>query len=216
MLLRSWIWCLGYLACAVSNVVGWVHLPNSTASQGIATFPSFDYEDFIEPFYNLTGLLLPVVVTAGCSITVPVPPLASLDTKHEYNSTIVVLERRNMLRGHCHTYQSVFVQAPQLLQTVKELGYPPVQVFLLAALLNSDENFGNSKDEYFYDFESTRPPNIHLALIGKDTGQLLWTLAQEKGPIPIRVVQDPGFWNRFRTSPLEVAHIVFRYILVGA
>ncbi|KAJ1972949.1 hypothetical protein H4R35_004394 [Dimargaris xerosporica] len=213
MLLRGWTGCLGFLAFAVSNAVGWVYLQNTTAFQGNATFPSYDYEDFVEPFYDLTGLLLPVTITSGCNLTVPLPPLASLNVKHEYNTTMLVLERCNMLLSDCHTYQSIFVQAPQVLHTIKDLGYPPVQVLLLSALLNSDENFGNSKDEYFYDFEATRPPNIHLALVGRDTGQLLWALAQDTGPVPIRVIQDPGFWNRFRRSPLELAHIVFRYIL---
>ncbi|KAJ1954727.1 hypothetical protein IWQ62_005688 [Dispira parvispora] len=105
-----------------------------------------------------------------------------------------------MEKGHCMTYAGALATFPKLRRELSELGFPPILLVLLAANSNSDENFGSSDEEHFFDYTETKPKGVNVALIGRDTARYLWDKSQHGDFRVIRMIQDEGPWNRDRTS----------------
>ncbi|RKP39430.1 hypothetical protein BJ085DRAFT_34372 [Dimargaris cristalligena] len=195
----------------------WVTFTSPDGSRDFTTYPSYDFEGFTEPYYNVASVLLPVVIHSQCTLAT-VTSLSfdlahlKLDT-HIVNSTALVVVRENMLEAGCNSYDKVFTRIPNIIKGLEKIGYPPVTVLLLGAELNNDQYFGNSKVEDFYDYESVKPEGVHPALIGRDIATELWNRVRDSGPMAIQIEQDPGYWNVYRSSALEIAHTVARYVL---
>ncbi|KAJ1928907.1 hypothetical protein IWQ60_001650 [Tieghemiomyces parasiticus] len=203
----------------LGTVSAWITVVDPTNPQAVQTFPSYDFEGFEEPKYDLIGVILPVVVQGACVASLAPPPWPTARNATlagaQANGTILLVDRNSVDGSGCVSYGPVFDGLRKILPQLKTAGYPAVQLIILGATLNSGENFGNSKDEDFHEFQSARPLNVHLALVGRDTAAALWQRTRTAGPLAARVQQDPGYWNRYRASALETIHTVFRYVLVS-
>ncbi|KAJ1992940.1 hypothetical protein H4R33_000816 [Dimargaris cristalligena] len=171
----------------------WVTFTSPDGSRDFTTYPSYDFEGFTEPYYNVASVLLPVVIHSQCTLAT-VTSLSfdlahlKLDT-HIVNSTALVVVRENMLEAGCNSYDKVFTRIPNIIKGLEKIGYPPVTVLLLGAELNNDQYFGNSKVEDFYDYESVKPEGVHPALIGRDIATELWNRVRDSGPMAIQIEQ---------------------------
>ncbi|KAJ1905589.1 hypothetical protein IWQ60_012253 [Tieghemiomyces parasiticus] len=169
---------------------------NDTQAQ--RTFPCYDYEGDISPKYDLTGPLVPVAIESGCVLTLPTNPYPSTNTSYE--SSFVLLAREQMESHLCVHAGQALDDLSHVISRLSELGYPPVRVAVIAANSDSDQNFGSSDEEYFFDYESVKPAHVAFSLVGRDTARHLWSASTLAGPFIVRVVQDQGIWNRDRHS----------------
>ncbi|KAJ1657904.1 hypothetical protein IWQ61_002765 [Dispira simplex] len=162
-------------------------------------FPSYDYEGDISKYFDVQGPIIPIGISQGCKLQPPAkhwsPP--ENDT---IDGSIVFFVREQMEKNHCVTYAKALETIPKLRRELSELGFPSVRVVLLAANSNSDENFGSSDEEHFFDYTETKPKGVNVALIGRDTARYLWDKSQNGDFRIIRLTQDEGPWNRDRKS----------------
>ncbi|KAJ1928563.1 hypothetical protein IWQ60_001938 [Tieghemiomyces parasiticus] len=181
----------------MASITTYVDKPaNDTQAQ--QTFPCYDYEGDISPKYDLTGPLVPVAIESGCVLTLPTNPYPSTNTSYE--GSFVLLAREQMESHLCVHAGQALDDLSHVISRLSELGYPPVRVAVIAANSDSNQNFGSSDEEYFFDYESVKPAHVAFSLVGRDTARHLWSASTLAGPFIVRVVQDQGIWNRDRHS----------------
>ncbi|KAJ1980281.1 hypothetical protein H4R33_005516 [Dimargaris cristalligena] len=222
--LRWWlapvVWCILLTTCQALLRTSTDHTRSTSQDR---SFPCYDYEGDESAFYNYTGPLIPIPIHAGCTLEPPKDPWVAPTDGREIDGSFVFFLREDMEMNQCVTYGQALEDFPALTSKMAKLGYPPVRVALLAANSNSNQNFGSSDEEYFFDYASVKPPHVSLALIGRDSARELFdrsyvqstannrtssvtdgesptTAPLKLQPTIIQLVQDEGMWNRDRKS----------------
>ncbi|KAJ1979542.1 hypothetical protein H4R35_001469 [Dimargaris xerosporica] len=173
---------------------------NQSTGQVIHTYSCYDYEGDISPHYDLTGPLIPISINNGCELALPTRQWDSSFANIAVDGTFLSLLREDIDYNKCVSYGQVMDDYNKLATRLQTLGYPPIRVIIFGANSKSNQHFGSSDEEYYFDYHALKPHNVSFALIGRDTAQYLHSINRLDDPIVVRVIQDEGMWNRDRNS----------------
>ncbi|KAJ1952577.1 hypothetical protein IWQ62_006192, partial [Dispira parvispora] len=99
---------IGFLLVQFSN--GQVTVFNSVEASQNDTFLSYDFDGHIEPYYEVTGVAVALVIGAKCDLTSELKPWQPPEVTPTTivgppNKTVLLVDRDNMIQSGCQSYK---------------------------------------------------------------------------------------------------------------
>ncbi|RKP09220.1 hypothetical protein THASP1DRAFT_28992 [Thamnocephalis sphaerospora] len=172
-----------------------------------ASFPSADYFQFEQPYYERTGMLYVPAFARECRLVLPSDSSRQADMKPGANYTMALLHESPWQAG-CQSYK----QAAQLVidaeAQLRAVGYPRLGALVVVSTVNTRYPAGLDAGS-IGGLDAATP--ITFLSLSDGKAALPWFPANNSAITTVTISQEQGEWNRIFLSP---AYIVKQWVVL--